>query len=188
VSRRTSLVRAKPGAAAESAAESSTSTPAPESTTLDPRVAELEALRAQDAAVIAKLRADLDNAVSQAVGLAEARDAAVAERDNAVAARASADVTIERLRTERTELEQRFQSDWNRREEELKMLIKSGRLPAVSADALPQTAPVKGKILRATCRLRTHTRGGERVTIEALQPIPAEVDVSTLDAGTFEEV
>lgn len=182
MSRRPTTTRAKPGAPADPAAEPSTPAPSgAESPTIDPRVAELEGLRAQDAATLAKLRADLDAAVSEAVGLAEARDAAVAaERDNA-------SVTIERLRTERAELEQRFRREWDRREKEIEMLVKSGR-PSGSADALPETAPVRGKIVRATCRLPAHTRDGAKVTIEALQPIPPEVDLSTLDKGTWEEV
>jgi hypothetical protein len=163
---RRNTTRAKPGATADSATEPSTPSPAPESPTIDPRVAELEGLRAQDAELIAKLRADLD--------------AAVADRDNA-------NVTIERLRAERVELEQRFQREWERREKETEaMLIRSGR-PAAVAE-LPEIAPVKGKIVRATCRLRAHSRAGEPVTIEALQPIPADVDVAKLDKGTWEEV
>lgn len=183
MSRRTTT-RARPGAPADAAApEPSTPSPAPESPTIDPRVAELEALRAQDVEVIAKLRADLDAAVAEAVALSEARDAAVVERDNARA-------TAERHETQGKELGERFQREWERREKEIEaMMIKSGRPAAAAAlPEIPEIAPVKGKIVRATCRLRMLSRSGAPVTIEALQPIPADVDLAKLDAGTWEEV
>lgn len=188
MSRRT-ITRARPGAPADAAApEPSTPSPAPESPTIDPRVAELEGLRAQDAETIANLRAQLDAAVAETLATIAARDAASTARDNAVAARDAAFADMRRMGAERAELEQRFQRDWDRREKEVEaMLIRSGRPDAAPA-TLPETAPVKGKVVRATCRLRALNRAGEPVTIEPLHPIPADVDLSTLDRGTFEEV
>ncbi len=123
-------------------------TPAAESPTIDPRVAELEASLA--------------------------------------AVHESYERQIEALRREIAEQRARFDSAWAAREEELASMKVIDR-PAPPPAALPEAAPVKGRVLVATCLIRAHTRAGEKVTIIANHPIPDDVDVASLDAGTYAE-
>lgn len=72
------------------------------------------------------------------------------------------------------DLRAQFDRAWADRETEL-------------AKLLPPTAPVRGRIVVATCLLHAHTRSGEKVSIRANDPIPDTVDLATLDAGTYAE-
>lgn len=158
--------RAKPGAPADSAPEPSTPAPAPESPTIDPRVTELEA---QLAELNAALSAAHESYGRDLASLRAELDATREESDRRVAA-----------------LREDFNRAWVRREEEFASMKVIAR-PAAPPAALPDDAPVKGRVLVATCLIRAHTRAGEKVTIPANQPIPDDVDVASLDKGTYAE-
>lgn len=147
---------AKPGDAAPPAGGT---TPAPESPTIDPRVAELEA-------ALAAAHASYEE---QIVDLKLLADQARAE-------------FVRQL----GEQSARFDAAWRKREEEI-VAMKIIAAPAPAPAALPETAPVMGRVLVATCLLHAHRRDGSKVSIPAHHPIPDDVDPSTLDAGTYAE-
>lgn len=143
--------------------------PPPESPTIDPRVAELEAS-------LAAAHESYEREIAALRAEAAAANATAAE----VGAHAS------RLAAELAETRERFDGAWRRREEEF-VSMKVIAAPEPPPAALPETAPVKGRVLVATCLIRAHTRSGEKVTIIANSPIPDDVDVNTLGAGTYAE-
>ena len=81
----------------------------------------------------------------------------------------------------------RFDASWRQREEEFAaMKILPARSPPADGE-LREDAPVRGRVLVATCLLHAHTRDGEKVSIRAGEPIPASVDPATLDKGVAVE-
>lgn len=134
-------------------------TPPPESPTIDPRVAELEAA----------LAAAHESYERQIADLRAGLDATREESDRRVDA-----------------LREDFNRAWARREEELAAMKVIDR-PAPPPAALPEAAPVRGRVLVATFLLHAHTRAGEKVSIPANHPIPEDVDVASLDKGTYAE-
>ena len=137
---------------------------------------------------------------------AETTSAQADPRDATIAALAAENASL-RARVEelnlaramdRDEAQKRFEEQrndanaaWKRYEDEIEerfRVMRESATPLIIPDGvLPPTAPVRGKVLRASMLLHAHTKGGARITVRAGDAIPEDIDLDGVDRAAIVE-